>query len=164
MEERLGEGFLIRIHSIDQNLVSGIEIDDGLGRHDSTISRRPSANHETALRRRQCAIIGDVHVGSRLHLVRISCPRRHVLYFASANRTNVQDNCVLHTRTARSRPFSKKKHDWPQRDAPWLLRGEKIFDWNRVEIVWTMCGLVRSLLSLPVLESHPDDHSAAKSL
>jgi len=55
--------------------------------------------HETAFIADSAQIIGDVHIGEQASIWFGSVVRGDMFYIRIGDRTNVQDNCVLHTRT-----------------------------------------------------------------
>src|ERR1041385_5795407 len=55
--------------------------------------------HETAFVADSAQIIGDVHVGEQASVWFGSVVRGDMFYIRIGDRANVQDNCVLHTRT-----------------------------------------------------------------
>ncbi|HEY3104718.1 MAG TPA: gamma carbonic anhydrase family protein [Pyrinomonadaceae bacterium] len=55
--------------------------------------------HETAFVADSAQLIGDVHVGEQASVWFGSVVRGDMFYIRIGDRTNVQDNCVLHTRT-----------------------------------------------------------------
>jgi carbonic anhydrase/acetyltransferase-like protein (isoleucine patch superfamily) len=55
--------------------------------------------HETAFIADSAQIIGDVHVGEQASVWFGSVVRGDMFYIRIGDRTNVQDNCVIHTRT-----------------------------------------------------------------
>src|ERR687884_248383 len=55
--------------------------------------------HETAFIADSAQIIGDVHVGEQASVWFGTVVRGDMFYIRIGDRTNVQDNCVLHTRT-----------------------------------------------------------------
>src|SRR5881628_1853030 len=55
--------------------------------------------HRTAFIADSAQIIGDVHVGEQASIWFGSVVRGDMFYIRIGDRTNVQDNCVLHTRT-----------------------------------------------------------------
>jgi carbonic anhydrase/acetyltransferase-like protein (isoleucine patch superfamily) len=55
--------------------------------------------HPTAFIADSAQIIGDVHVGEQASVWFGSVVRGDMFYIRIGDRTNVQDNCVLHTRT-----------------------------------------------------------------
>ena len=55
--------------------------------------------HPTAFIEESARVIGDVHVGAQSSIWFNSVVRGDMFYIRIGNRTNVQDNCVLHTRT-----------------------------------------------------------------
>jgi carbonic anhydrase/acetyltransferase-like protein (isoleucine patch superfamily) len=55
--------------------------------------------HETAFIADSAQIIGDVHIGAQSSVWFGTVVRGDMFYIRIGNRTNVQDNCVLHTRT-----------------------------------------------------------------
>jgi len=55
--------------------------------------------HETAFIAETAQIIGDVHVGEQASVWYGTVVRGDMFYTRIGDRTNVQDNCVLHTRT-----------------------------------------------------------------
>ena len=55
--------------------------------------------HETAFIADSAQVIGDVHVGEQASVWFGSVVRGDMFYIRIGDRTNVQDNCVLHTRT-----------------------------------------------------------------
>ncbi len=55
--------------------------------------------HETAFIAETAQIIGDVHVGEQASVWYGTVVRGDMFYIRSGDRANVQDNCVLHTRT-----------------------------------------------------------------
>ena len=55
--------------------------------------------HATAFIEDSARVIGDVHVGAQSSVWFNSVVRGDMFYIRIGNRTNVQDNCVIHTRT-----------------------------------------------------------------
>src|SRR5215813_11775966 len=55
--------------------------------------------HETAFIADSAQIIGDVHIGREASVWFGTVVRGDMFYIRIGDRTNVQDNCVLHTRT-----------------------------------------------------------------
>ena len=55
--------------------------------------------HETAFVADSAQIIGDVHIGHQASVWFGSVVRGDMFYIRIGDRTNVQDNCVIHTRT-----------------------------------------------------------------
>ena len=55
--------------------------------------------HPTAFIADSAQVIGDVHVGARASVWFGTVARGDMFYIRIGDRTNVQDNCVLHTRT-----------------------------------------------------------------
>src|SRR2546422_249449 len=55
--------------------------------------------HRTAFIADSAQVIGDVHVGDQASIWFGTVVRGDMFYIRIGNRTNVQDNCVLHTRT-----------------------------------------------------------------
>src|SRR5881394_2342276 len=55
--------------------------------------------HETAFIADSAQIIGDVHLGEHASVWFGTVVRGDMFYIRIGDRTNVQDNCVLHTRT-----------------------------------------------------------------
>ena len=55
--------------------------------------------HETAFIADSAQIIGDVHVGAQASVWFGSVVRGDMFYIRIGERTNIQDNCVIHTRT-----------------------------------------------------------------
>src|SRR3989440_11973388 len=55
--------------------------------------------HETAFIADTAQIIGDVHIGHQASVWYGTVVRGDMFYIRIGDRTNVQDNCVLHTRT-----------------------------------------------------------------
>ena len=55
--------------------------------------------HETAFIADSAQIIGDVHVGEQASVWFGTVVRGDMFYIRIGDRANVQDNCVLHTRT-----------------------------------------------------------------
>jgi len=55
--------------------------------------------HETAFIADSAQIIGDVHIGKQASVWYGTVVRGDMFYIRIGDRTNVQDNCVLHTRT-----------------------------------------------------------------
>src|SRR5215467_7159154 len=55
--------------------------------------------HQTAFIADSAQIIGDVHVGEQASVWFGTVARGDMFYIRIGDRTNVQDNCVLHTRT-----------------------------------------------------------------
>src|SRR5437660_8341998 len=55
--------------------------------------------HRTAFIADSAQIIGDVHVGDQASIWFGAVARGDMFYIRVGDRTNVQDNCVLHTRT-----------------------------------------------------------------
>src|SRR5712691_6778439 len=55
--------------------------------------------HPTAFIEESARVVGDVHVGAQSSIWFNSVVRGDMFYIRIGNRTNVQDNCVLHTRT-----------------------------------------------------------------
>src|SRR5439155_11008847 len=55
--------------------------------------------HETAFIAESAQIIGDVHIGEQASVWFGTVVRGDMFYIRVGDRTNVQDNCVLHTRT-----------------------------------------------------------------
>jgi carbonic anhydrase/acetyltransferase-like protein (isoleucine patch superfamily) len=55
--------------------------------------------HPTAFIADSAQVIGDVHVGEQASIWFGSVVRGDMFYIRIGDRTNVQDNCVLHTRT-----------------------------------------------------------------
>jgi len=55
--------------------------------------------HETAFVADSAQIIGDVHIGEQASVWFGSVVRGDMFYIRIGDRTNVQDNCVIHTRT-----------------------------------------------------------------
>jgi gamma-carbonic anhydrase len=55
--------------------------------------------HKTAFIADSAQIIGDVHIGEQASVWYGTVVRGDMFYIRIGNRTNVQDNCVLHTRT-----------------------------------------------------------------
>jgi len=55
--------------------------------------------HKTAFIADSAQVIGDVHVGARASIWFGTVARGDMFHIRIGNRTNVQDNCVLHTRT-----------------------------------------------------------------
>src|SRR5207249_11250361 len=55
--------------------------------------------HESAFIADSAQVIGDVHIGEQASVWFGSVVRGDMFYIRIGNRTNVQDNCVLHTRT-----------------------------------------------------------------
>lgn len=55
--------------------------------------------HPTAFIADSAQVIGDVHVGEQASIWFGTVARGDMFYIRIGNRTNVQDNCVLHTRT-----------------------------------------------------------------
>jgi carbonic anhydrase/acetyltransferase-like protein (isoleucine patch superfamily) len=55
--------------------------------------------HETAFIAETAQIIGDVHIGEQASVWYGTVVRGDMFYIRIGDRTNVQDNCVLHTRT-----------------------------------------------------------------
>ena len=55
--------------------------------------------HPTAFIAESAQIIGDVHVGEQASVWFGTVARADMFYIRIGDRTNVQDNCVLHTRT-----------------------------------------------------------------
>src|SRR2546428_13801736 len=55
--------------------------------------------HPTAFIADSSQIIGDVHIGEESSVWFNTVVRGDMFYIRIGNRTNVQDNCVLHTRT-----------------------------------------------------------------
>src|SRR5205807_8061849 len=55
--------------------------------------------HRTAFIADSAQIIGDVHVGDQASIWFGTVARGDMFYIRIGDRTNVQDNCVLHTRT-----------------------------------------------------------------
>src|SRR3989442_10574538 len=55
--------------------------------------------HETAFVADSAQVIGDVHIGEQASVWFGSVVRGDMFYIRIGDRTNVQDNCVLHTRT-----------------------------------------------------------------
>ncbi|HEX4792779.1 MAG TPA: hypothetical protein VH370_03250, partial [Humisphaera sp.] len=53
--------------------------------------------HETAFIADSAQIIGDVHVGEQASVWFGTVVRGDMFYIRIGDRTNVQDNCVLHT-------------------------------------------------------------------
>jgi len=56
--------------------------------------------HATAFVADTAQVIGDVHVGEQASIWFGTVVRGDMFYIRIGDRTNVQDNCVLHTRTA----------------------------------------------------------------
>ncbi len=55
--------------------------------------------HPTAFIADNSQVIGDVHVGEQSSIWFGTVVRGDMFYIRIGDRTNVQDNCVLHTRT-----------------------------------------------------------------
>src|SRR5207245_1828928 len=55
--------------------------------------------HETAFIAETAQIIGDVHVGEQASVWYGTVVRGDMFYIRIGDRANIQDNCVLHTRT-----------------------------------------------------------------
>lgn len=55
--------------------------------------------HDTAFIADSAQIIGDVHIGEQASVWFGSVVRGDMFYIRIGDRTNVQDNCVIHTRT-----------------------------------------------------------------
>ena len=55
--------------------------------------------HETAFVADSAQIIGDVHIGHQASVWFGSVVRGDMFYIRIGDRTNIQDNCVIHTRT-----------------------------------------------------------------
>jgi len=55
--------------------------------------------HPTAFIADSAQVIGDVHVGEKASIWFGTVARGNMFYIRIGDRTNVQDNCVLHTRT-----------------------------------------------------------------
>src|SRR5260370_37360082 len=55
--------------------------------------------HPTAFIADSAQVIGDVHVGQKASIWFGTVVRGDMFYIRIGDRTNVQDNCVLHTRT-----------------------------------------------------------------
>jgi carbonic anhydrase/acetyltransferase-like protein (isoleucine patch superfamily) len=55
--------------------------------------------HPTAFIADSAQVIGDVHVGEQASIWFGTVVRGDMFYIRIGNRTNVQDNCVIHTRT-----------------------------------------------------------------
>lgn len=55
--------------------------------------------HDTAFIADSAQIIGDVHVGEQASVWFGSVVRGDMFYIRIGDRTNIQDNCVIHTRT-----------------------------------------------------------------
>lgn len=55
--------------------------------------------HQTAFIADSAQIIGDVHVGEQASVWFGSVVRGDMFYIRIGDRTNIQDNCVIHTRT-----------------------------------------------------------------
>jgi gamma-carbonic anhydrase len=55
--------------------------------------------HSTAFITDSAQIIGDVHIGEEASVWFNTVVRGDMFYIRIGNRTNVQDNCVIHTRT-----------------------------------------------------------------
>src|SRR5438128_8161411 len=55
--------------------------------------------HESAFIAESAQIIGDVHIGEQASVWFGTVVRGDMFYIRIGDRTNVQDNCVLHTRT-----------------------------------------------------------------
>src|SRR5437660_12465223 len=55
--------------------------------------------HETAFVADSAQVIGDVHIGEQSSVWFGSVVRGDMFYIRIGDRTNVQDNCVIHTRT-----------------------------------------------------------------
>jgi len=55
--------------------------------------------HETAFIADSAQIIGDVHIGEQASVWFGSVVRGDMFYIRIGDRTNIQDNCVIHTRT-----------------------------------------------------------------
>src|SRR5467141_4741761 len=58
--------------------------------------------HPTAFIADSAQVIGDVHVGEQASVWFGTVARGDMFYIRIGDRTNVQDNCVLHTRTGES--------------------------------------------------------------
>jgi len=56
--------------------------------------------HSTAFIAESAQVIGDVHVGEQASVWFGTVVRGDMFYIRIGDRTNVQDNCVLHTRTS----------------------------------------------------------------
>ena len=55
--------------------------------------------HETAFVADSAQVIGDVHIGEQASVWFGSVVRGDMFYIRIGDRTNIQDNCVIHTRT-----------------------------------------------------------------
>ena len=55
--------------------------------------------HDTAFIADSAQIIGDVHIGEQASVWFGSVVRGDMFYIRIGDRTNIQDNCVIHTRT-----------------------------------------------------------------
>jgi len=55
--------------------------------------------HQTAFIADNAQIIGDVHIGEQASVWFGSVVRGDMFYIRIGDRTNIQDNCVIHTRT-----------------------------------------------------------------
>ena len=55
--------------------------------------------HPTAFVADSAQVIGDVHIGEQSSIWFNTVVRGDMYFIRIGNRTNVQDNCVLHTRT-----------------------------------------------------------------
>ena len=55
--------------------------------------------HPTAFIEESAQVIGDVHIGEESSLWCNAVARGDMYYIRIGNRTNIQDNCVVHTRT-----------------------------------------------------------------
>jgi carbonic anhydrase/acetyltransferase-like protein (isoleucine patch superfamily) len=90
--------------------------------------------HETAFIADSAQVIGDVHVGEQASIWFGTVARGDMYYIRIGDRSNVQDNCVLHTRTGEKADDPGRRGDGgPQRDAAWLLRGTAVSDRDRID-------------------------------
>src|ERR1051326_6303683 len=55
--------------------------------------------HETAFIADSAQVIGDIHIGEQASVWFGTVVRGDMFYIRIGDRTNVQDNCVIHTRT-----------------------------------------------------------------
>jgi carbonic anhydrase/acetyltransferase-like protein (isoleucine patch superfamily) len=71
---------------------------DNPANYDSPVPRNAPAIHSTAFIADSAQVIGDIHVGDQASFWFGSVVRGDMFYIRIGDHTNVQDNCVLHTR------------------------------------------------------------------
>ena len=105
--------------------------------------------HETAFVADSAQIIGDVHIGDQASVWFGTVVRGDMFYIRIGDRANVQDNCVLHTRTGEKPTILEEEVTIGHSVT---LHGCYIERQSLIgigSIVWTMCASARNRWSPP---------------